>query len=93
MGCGMTRACTSVLKGHIGEAFRYHPLFVLPLLWAVIFWFRERIPVKILKFLLVISIVLFIIVYMVRLFDTGDEIVVFEPEKGLVYRTVVYISE
>lgn len=28
-GCGLTRATMAALQGHIGEAFRFHPLFFL----------------------------------------------------------------
>ncbi|MBR6791065.1 MAG: DUF2752 domain-containing protein [Oscillospiraceae bacterium] len=29
-GCGMTRACLAALRLNFAEAFRYHPLWILP---------------------------------------------------------------
>ncbi|HEY9059598.1 MAG TPA: DUF2752 domain-containing protein [Pseudobacteroides sp.] len=41
-GCGMTRAFLAVLKLDILTGFYYHPLFVLPVLIAVLYMVRNK---------------------------------------------------
>lgn len=41
-GCGMTRAFLAVLKFDILKGFYYHPLFVLPVLIAVLYVVRNK---------------------------------------------------
>lgn len=39
-GCGLTRATLALLRGHLGEALRFHPLVLLvsPLVALVLTW-------------------------------------------------------
>ncbi len=41
-GCGMTRAFISLAKLDIRSAFYYHPLFILPVLPALLFLFKKK---------------------------------------------------
>ena len=93
MGCGMTRAYLSLLRLDIAGAFRYHPLFPIPIIAAVLFLFRSRISQKIVNFLLFTTIVLFSIIYLLRILDPSDTVVVFEPANGAVFRGVHMIVE
>ncbi|MBP3783981.1 MAG: DUF2752 domain-containing protein [Butyrivibrio sp.] len=93
MGCGMTRAYLSLLHLDFGGAFRYHPLFPIPVIAAVIFLFRSRISQKIVKVLLFTTIVLFSIIYLLRILDPSDTVVVFEPANGAVVRGIHMIVE
>ncbi len=86
MGCGMTRAYLSLLRLDFAEAFHYHPLFLLPILAAVMYFFKRRIPEKIYTIWLFTLIALFSIIYLLRLADPADQVVVFEPEQGLICR-------
>ena len=93
MGCGMTRAYLSLLHLDFGGAFRYHPLFPIPVIAAVIFLFRSRISQKIVKVLLFTTIVLFSIIYLLRILNPSDTVVVFEPANGAVVRGIHMIVE
>ena len=58
-GCGMTRACFSVLCLHFGQAFYFHPLvYALPLA-LLVYLLRRRISKKIYKILIFTFIALF----------------------------------
>ncbi|SCP96038.1 DUF2752 domain-containing protein [Anaerobium acetethylicum] len=66
-GCGMTRAFLHLFRGDLAGAFYYHPLFLLPavILILLIYEFRRkaRIPVVI----WIVSVVLMLAVYAVRM--------------------------
>lgn len=93
MGCGMTRAYLSLLRLDFASSFRYHPLFPIPAIAAVLFLFRSRISQKIVKVLLFTTIVLFSIIYLLRILDPSDTVVVFEPANGAVFRGIHMIVE
>jgi hypothetical protein len=93
MGCGMTRAYLSLLRLDIAGAFQYHPLFPIPAIAAVLFLLRSRISQKIVNFLLFTTIALFSIIYLLRILDPSDTVVVFEPANGAVFRGVHMIVE
>lgn len=90
-GCGMTRACLSALHFDFAEAFLFHPLFWVIPCYIIGYCFREKIPKKVINILNVIVIIAFIGVYLIRMFYFKGEIVVFRPDKGLVYRVVEII--
>lgn len=87
-GCGMSRAWFCVLRMDFTGAFRYHPLFwILPIgIMLSLFW--DKIPKKIQKILLITACVLFGAVYILRMLDTADSIVVFQPEKGAIFSLI-----
>lgn len=62
--CGMSRAIHSVINGDILNAFRFHPLFWLPFLFAVLFIIFKR---KFFKCILISTISLMIVVYILRM--------------------------
>ena len=88
MGCGMTRALWSAFTLNFKDAFYYHPLWVLVPPAVVVFLFRKKINEKVWKVLLGIGIAAFIIVYFIRLFDTHNHVVVFEPEKSIIGKLI-----
>ena len=81
-GCGMTRAVLSAATFHFKRAFAFHPLWVLMPVWAGVLLFRERLPRTIFNGFTVITVLLFLITYVLRMLDTNDMIVVFEPDNG-----------
>ena len=88
MGCGMTRAVIHLAKGDVVGAIHYHPLvFTLPVI-VVLFVFKNRINKKILNILLIFIIVLFITVYVIRLFDPNNEIVYVDFTKSIIYKII-----
>lgn len=85
-GCGMTRACISLLQLDFASAFHYHPLcFVLP--FAVVFVIlRDKMPEKVFKRGLIVLVAVFILVYIIRLCDPMDTIVKINLQNGYIYR-------
>ena len=71
-----------------GNHFRYHPLFWILPIGIMLFLFWDKIPKKIQKILLITACVLFGAVYILRMLDTADSIVVFQPEKGAIFSLI-----
>ena len=82
-GCGMSRAWMCLLHLDFAEAFYYHPLFWIPGVGAILFLFWDRIPKKWKRALLAVTCILFLGVYLWRMLDVTDTIVVFQPENGM----------
>ena len=85
-GCGMTRAWIALLHFDINTAFMYHPLFFLPPVALIIFLLRKKLNKKLYYTLFAIILTAFIIVYIYRLFNCHDGIVVFEPQNNIIHR-------
>lgn len=62
--CGVSRAITEVINGNIIKAFKFHPLFWLPFVLLLLFLIFKR---KYFKFTLLISIILLLTVYILRM--------------------------
>lgn len=92
-GCGMTRAYLALLRLDIVGAFHYHPLFCLVPVAGMLFLFRNRISRKCYRFLWVLIALVYVIVYLYRMFDIGDTVVVFRPQDGIVFRLIGQIQE
>lgn len=74
-GCGMTRACICFVQGKWAEAFYYHPMvYLMPFCVAVLFR-MERFSGRQVKWIAGAVVFLFLITYVYRLFDPGNEIV------------------
>lgn len=85
-GCGMTRAVLSLLRFDIVGALYYHPLvFTLPII-AFLFIKKDKMNRFILNSLLVLIIVLFVVVYFIRLLDIHNEIVYADTSKSIIYK-------
>lgn len=91
MGCGITRAVLSLLKGDFIGALKYHPLiFLVPLLCLLMFdesvsnkeskWYKLK------NISTYVIIALFIIVYLIRVFIIKDPIVKINIKNGLLYK-------
>lgn len=87
-GCGMSRAWLCLLHLDVAGAFSYHPLFWIPPIALVLFLNCHRLSSKLKKLLLVIACTLFLVVYFLRMLDTGDTIVVFQPKNGVLYALI-----
>lgn len=77
-GCGMTRAWLHVFRLDWSTAVHFHPLFWTIPVVAVLVFLRKRFP-RLFRAAAGAAAALFIVVYFVRLFDRGCDIVVFEP--------------
>ena len=87
-GCGMSRAWLSLLRGDLSAAFAYHPLVLLPIPAALLFLFRKKLPRYLVWAGFAVIIAAFCVVYGIRMLSPEDTIVVFEPQKGLVWRLI-----
>ena len=90
-GCGMTRACFSLFKLDFKEAFHYHPgVFLMP--FAVTgYILRKKIPKKILNIFTVLFCLIFIVIYIYRLY-VGSDVIYIDFERGLIYKFIDYIK-
>lgn len=82
-GCGMSRAWMCLLHLDFAGAFYYHPLFWLPAVGGVLLPFWNRISKKVKTVLLTVACILLLGVYIWRMLDANDKVVVFQPENGV----------
>jgi hypothetical protein len=85
-GCGMSRAWLALLRLDLVSASYFHPLFWLPVPTALVLWCRDKIPKWIYRSILFCICAAFLIVYLLRLFNPSDNIVVFQPSQGVLYQ-------
>lgn len=85
-GCGMTRACISLLRLDFPSAFLYHPLcFLLPLV-VIFVILQDKIPKRVFQRCLIALVAIFILVYIIRLCNPMDTIVKINIRNGFIYR-------
>lgn len=92
-GCGMTRAYLSLLKLDFKSAYYYHPLFILPAFGLIIYIFRGKFSKKSLRGLEIFFVLVFLTVYVFRMMDPRDSIVVFRPYESIFYRIFIFLKE
>lgn len=92
-GCGMSRAWLSLLRLDFQAAFSYHPLFLLPPAAVVLVLLSKRIPKKLYQIAMAVMVILFLLVYLIRMLDPGDTVVTFDPGAGLIPRIIAGIRE
>lgn len=85
-GCGMTRAISSALRGSFADAFAYHPLFMLPPVYIILLMLKNKLPPNLFSGITRAFAAAMAAVYIFRLFDTSDSIVVFEPLQGVIFK-------
>lgn len=90
-GCGMSRAYYSLIMLDIKSAFYYHPLFFTVPFAILVAIFKEKMDPRLVRFLLFTYVCVFVIIYVYRMFWGTDDIVVFEPQNGLIYRSINYL--
>ncbi len=87
-GCGMTRAYYALLSGDVYSAFYYHPLFFIVPIWILILCvFYNQQP----KFLILfrnLTVVLFLVVYAVRLLSPECTIITIDIKEGFIFRII-----
>ena len=86
IGCGMTRAWFSVLQLDISSAFHYHPAFLIPLIALVIFTYKKKMSKSIYYTSIWVIVIILLSVYLFRMFDSVDDIVVCDIKNGLIYK-------
>ena len=85
-GCGMTRACVSLLHFDFAAALYYHPMVFLIPFCIVALLTAPKLPKKAVNGIVTTVIVLFVLVYLVRLFDAENEIVKWNIKEGVLYK-------
>lgn len=92
-GCGMSRAWLSVLRGDLHSAFYFHPLFfTVPFMMLTLF-FYSKIPKKSRRIIICVFIFLFLSVYIIRLVDPRNDIVVFRPSESIFSKVFFYLKD
>ena len=86
--CGMTRAWISLAGGDLQRAFSYHPLVLAPLLLIPMFIYRKQMPESYIKVMIAAVCAVFLIVYGIRMADPDDLVVTFDPESGVILKTL-----
>lgn len=99
-GCGLTRAYMSLIHMDLKSAFIYHPLFILPpIIFAI---YISNVNSKIKNFVMAISLILFLVLYLFRIFGgifiTNNELFnkISEPvyiniKEGFIYKCINYL--
>lgn len=85
-GCGMTRAWIAFFHFDVAKAWNYHPLFYLPPFVVLAVVFRRKMNKVIYDILIFTFIIIFVIVYIIRIKSGNNNIVVFSPRDGLIFR-------
>ncbi len=87
-GCGMTRAWAAALRLDFAAAASFHPLWWSIPPAALIFITKRHIRKNMLNIFLCLFINAFVIVYLYRMLAGGQDIVVCNPQDGLIWRII-----
>ena len=85
-GCGMTRAWLMAFKLDLAAAFSYHPLFLLGPVLILAIYLYEKTNRKLYLVVLILLMILFFMVYFIRLFDPNDQVVTFDVQKSVLIK-------
>ena len=91
-GCGMTRAWLRVLSFDFAGAFRFHPLWPVPLAVIVLYIRLHAKNRKAFNAVLYIVFLLFAVTYAIRIY-LRSPVVVIQPEEGLIVRIADMIRD
>ncbi len=92
-GCGMTRALWSLVTLDFSAALYYHPVsFVLPGFLVLLILFKVKGMKQASTVLLAVFVTLMLSVYIWRLTTGAGDVVVCEPQNGLIGRLVHRIA-
>ena len=91
-GCGMTRAVLSALRFDFHSAFYDHPLFIITPFMFYLFLFEDYINPRLYKAFWAVIIILFLIVYLVRLFILQNNIVSVDIQNSIFLKLIHHIS-
>lgn len=84
--CGMTRAIQSALCFDFKSAFYYHPLFWFsPIFFVILDWTVKGKNKKYLIYITTITVILFLMVYFIRIFLDSD-VLIFDYTNGILYQ-------
>ena len=87
----MTRAWMS--KMDFVQAFYFHPLFWTVPIGIIIYLFRKCFPNRIFNFITGVTIFLFIVVYIMRMVNTEDTVVVIDFYESIIWDILKRVRE
>ena len=92
-GCGMSRAYLHLLMFDMQGALYYHPLFFIPPVFCVVYFYKNRLSQKQYRFFVLTIVVIFVIIYIVRLISPNNDIVVCHPHEGKIFQILHYLFQ
>ncbi len=93
-GCGMSRACFSVLRLDFEAAFYYNPLWcILPIVAPILAWSHWKKKTRVLEITVSVSAALLFIVWLYRIIFLDTTVVVFDPTNGAIVRGIQMLLE
>lgn len=90
-GCGMTRAWIAVLHHDFAQAFACHPLFFTAPIIVLGFIFEDWIDFKKYRWAVLLLGAAYLITYVVRMIWFQNEIMVWNPQSGVIFQTMTSI--
>ena len=92
-GCGMSRAYLSVLTFDFKAAFYYHPLWIAVIPAAALMaYFGANEKELQLHVTLAVVLTLLFVTWLFRLLSRSNNVVVFDPENGLIFKVLESIK-
>ena len=92
-GCGMSRACMSVLKFDFASAFYYHPLWImLPFALALLILFRAIKKPMLFDITLYACAIVMFLVWLYRMIFLNGDVVVFSPSESIFAKIIRYLT-
>ena len=91
-GCGMSRALFALLRFRWKDAFYYHPLIYTMPIYILLFFYWDKLSEKCRNIVIAITIVLFLTVYVIRLFFIPDSIVSIDIKQGKIYKLILLLK-
>lgn len=93
-GCGMTRAIFELLHFDLKTALYYHPLFFITPFMYFFFLFEAYFNPTLNKIIWAITIILFITVYIIRLFILHNDVVTIDIYQGIMIKLIhqIYVG-
>ncbi|MDO5381896.1 MAG: DUF2752 domain-containing protein [Eubacteriales bacterium] len=87
-GCGMTRAVYSLMRLDFAAAFHYHPLVIMLPVIVLLLAFQWKMDRKVFNGLMTAIIIIFLAVYIVRMINPNDTVVVFGIRDNIFSRII-----
>jgi len=89
LGCGTTRAWLAIfLHGDIVGAFKFHPLFWVPVPACIFMLFKKKFSKKTFNAFIFFCFTLYLLVYIFRLLYSDGSVVACSPRHGAIYKII-----
>ena len=88
LGCGTTRAWLALFRGDIAGAFRFHPLFWVPIPATAVVILQKKFSKKTYIASIYFCFTLYLVVYVLRMLYSDGSVVSFAPRQGAIYKII-----